>query len=246
MLRSSTAATEDKGFFCSRPTFPLLLQELGAGRRRFRGADFLHRAGLWAFNLDRRPRGGRFWRDLALFRFSVCKISRCRGRLRFRCQLDQRGALIRRIMAVGFLMFPSRVRLAQSEISRNRNFGSINCARFRNNVRIYGDLWGADFRHSFIGVHAAVALFLYVLWECVVWHLIGGLYSARSARISPIVYLRYVGVNIHAHILVVDLSSFAESRQKSTGLHSVSPHFWARRHVHAAAGVKAVRPARTD
>lgn len=246
MLKSSTAAPADKSFLCSRPTFPLVLQQLGAGRRLFRGALFLHRAGLRAFSWDRCPRGVRFRRDLVLFLFFICHISRSRGGLRFGCQLDQRGAVIRWVMAVRLLMFPSHVRLAQSEISWNRNFGSINRTRFRNNVRICGDLWGADFLHSFIWVHAAVTLFFYVLWEYVVWRLIGGLYSAGSAWISPIIYLRNVGVNIHAHILVVDLSSFAESRQKSTGLHSVSPHFWARRHVHAAAGVKAVRPARTD
>ena len=243
-LKSSTAAPADISFLCSRPTFGLALQQLGAGRRLFRGAHFLQRAGLGAGSWDRGPRGVRFRRILALFLFSVRKLSSSRVGLRFGCQLDQRGALIRWLVAVGLLMLPSRVRLAQSKISRNRNFGSINRTRFGTKVGVW--LRRAGFLHAFIGVHAAVTLFLYVLWEYVVWRLIGGLYSAGSAWISPIIYLRAVGVNIHAHILVVDLSSFAESRQESTGLHSVSPHFWASRHVHAAAGVKAVRPARTD
>lgn len=252
MLEPSAAAPRDKSFHCSQPTFAFPLQQLRAGHRRLHGARFLRRAwsGVRAFSRDRRPWGFRvFLRDVLAFLLRVCEIRRGRGELRLRgdpAELHQCGAWTRRLMAVVFRMFPIGISLAQSEIARNRHFGSIDWTRFRDNVRISGDVWRADFLYSLIRVHTAVTFFLYALWECIIWHLTGWLYSAGSVRISPVIYLRYIRVHVHAHILVVDLPSFAERRQESTGLHSVSSHFWAGRHVHVAVGVKAVRPASTN
>lgn len=249
MLELCTAAPQVKSFHCSQPTFPFLLLQLRAGHTGFHGAIFLRRAGsgIRVFNGDRRPWGLQVLRDVIGFLFRLCWIRRRRGGLRFRgdpAQLHQCWARTLRLMAVVLRMFPIRISLAQSEIARNRDLWATDRARFGSNVRICWEIWRADFLYSLIGVHAAVTLFLYAMWKCVVWHLTGGLYSAGSTRITPVIYLRYV--RVHAHILVVDLPSFAERRQESTGLHSVSSHFWARRHVHVAVGVKAVRSAGTN
>ncbi|TNN60353.1 hypothetical protein EYF80_029434 [Liparis tanakae] len=90
--------------------------KLRAGHRAFHIALFLPGAGLEirAFYRDRRRRGLRFRGDPAELR--QCLVG------------------TRRLVAEAFLMFPIRISLAQSEIARNRDLGTVDRRRFGNNI----------------------------------------------------------------------------------------------------------------
>lgn len=146
------------------------------------------------------------------------------------------------------LGFPGGVGLTQSKISRDRNLGVLNGTGLRDQPLVRWDLSRNEFV-AFIRIHAAIGFFLNVGGEGASGDLLCNrlLYSTRSVRVCPTVYLRYIRMHIHTHILVVHFS-FGQRREQSTGLHSIGPHVCARWwHVHAgAARIKTVTPAGTD